>query len=137
MNRIDFQEISELRLSESKALLAAGFSEGAYYLAGYAVECALKACIARRTQEHDFPEKESRKYFSHDLQDLMGFAKLDVQLERSLSANPVMKANWIIVKNWSEESRYEKKKTIQEAVELLKAIEDRLGGLLPWIQLHW
>ena len=105
MNRIDFQEISELRLSESKALLAAGFSEGAYYLAGYAVECALKACIARRTQEHDFPEKESRKYFSHDLQDLMGFAKLDVQLERSLSANPVMKANWIIVKNWSEESR--------------------------------
>ena len=57
MNRIDFQEIAELRLRESKALLAAGFPDGAYYLAGYAVECALKACIAKRSQEHDFPEK--------------------------------------------------------------------------------
>jgi hypothetical protein len=31
MNRIDFQEISELRLRESKALLAAGLPDGAYY----------------------------------------------------------------------------------------------------------
>lgn len=39
-------------------LLTAGMPEGAYYLAGYAVECALKSCIARRTQEHDFPDKK-------------------------------------------------------------------------------
>jgi hypothetical protein len=41
MNRIDFQKIAELRLGESKALLAAGFPDGAYYLSGYAVECDL------------------------------------------------------------------------------------------------
>jgi HEPN domain-containing protein len=50
MNRTDFQEIAELRLKESKALLATGFAEGAYYLAGYAVECALKSCIAKSTE---------------------------------------------------------------------------------------
>jgi len=43
MNRVDLQQLAELRLKESKALFAAGFPEGAYYLAGYAVECALKA----------------------------------------------------------------------------------------------
>lgn len=57
MNRLDFQRLAELRLSESTALLAAGFPDGAYYLAGYAMECALKACIAKRTREYDFPEK--------------------------------------------------------------------------------
>jgi HEPN domain-containing protein len=67
MNRIDFQKVAETRLQESKALLAAGFPEGAYYLAGYAVECALKACIAKRTREHDFPEKESKDFYIHDL----------------------------------------------------------------------
>jgi hypothetical protein len=39
----------------------AGFSDGAYYLAGYTVDCAIKASVAKRTQEHDFPEKGSAK----------------------------------------------------------------------------
>jgi hypothetical protein len=30
MNRTDFQNLAELRLQESKALLAAGFPDGAY-----------------------------------------------------------------------------------------------------------
>ena len=125
MNRNDFQEITEVRLRESKALLAAGFPEGAYYLAGYAVECALKACIAKRTQEHDFPEKESRNYYSHDLEELLGFAKLRTELDQSMRTNPAMKTNWIIVQDWSEASRYDRNKTDQEAAELLEAIEDQ------------
>ena len=137
MNRIDFQQLADLRLAESKALFAAGFPEGAYYLAGYAVECALKACIAKRTQEHDFPEKDARKYFSHDLQDLLGFAKLRIELDQAAASNPAMDANWIIVQNWSEESRYEKAKTARQAEELLKAIEGPTGGLLPWVRQRW
>jgi HEPN domain-containing protein len=137
VNRIDFQQIAELRLRESKALLADGFSDGAYYLAGYAVECALKACIAKRTQEHDFPDRESRNYYSHDLEELLGFAKLRIELDQSMKANSAMKTNWIIVQDWSEESRYDKNKTGQEATELLMAIEDQAGGLLPWLRQPW
>jgi HEPN domain-containing protein len=137
MNRIDFQEIAELRLRESKALLAAGIPEGAYYLAGYAVECALKACIAKRTQEHDFPDKDSRKWFIHDLEDLLGFARLKIELDSAMKLNPALKTNWTIVRNWSEESRYEKKKSVQEATDLLKAIENQQAELLPWVRLHW
>lgn len=137
MNRTDFQRLAELRLRESKEPLGAGFPDGAYYLAGYAVECALKACIARRTQEHDFPEKGAGKYYSHDLEDLLGFAKLQIELDQTLQTNPGMMANWTIVQTWSEESRYEANKTTQEATDLLNAIEDQTGGLLPWLRQRW
>jgi HEPN domain-containing protein len=137
MNRNDFQRLAELRLQESKALLAEGFPEGAYYLAGYAAECALKACIARRTREHDFPEKGSGKYYSHDLEDLVGFAKLRTEFEQTLQANPTMDANWIIVQAWSEESRYETGRTSQLSTDLIRAIENQTGGLLPWLRQRW
>ena len=34
-------------VTDARALLAAGCWAGAYYLAGYALECALKACILK------------------------------------------------------------------------------------------
>jgi HEPN domain-containing protein len=137
VNRIDFQEVCELRLRESKALLDAGLADGAYYLAGYAVECALKASIAKRTLQHDFPEKESRNYYIHDLEDLLGFARLKLDLDLASRTNPALKANWTIVRNWSEESRYERGRTLQDATQLLTAIEDAAGGLLPWLRQRW
>jgi HEPN domain-containing protein len=136
MNRTDFQQLSGVRLQEAKALLDAGFPNGAYYMAGYAVECALKACIAKRTREHDLPEKESQGYYVHDLRKLVGFARLTVELEQALQGDPVMEANWTIVVNWSEASRY-LAKTPQEAADLIHAIEDKAGGILPWITQRW
>ena len=41
--RIEFQLLAEQRLDEAKALLDLGKWGGAYYLAGYVVELALKA----------------------------------------------------------------------------------------------
>jgi HEPN domain-containing protein len=136
MNRLDFQRLSELRLREAKALLVAGFPEGAYYLAGYSVECALKACIAKRTREHDFPEKDSSNFYVHDLEKLLGHAKLKSEFDLALRDNPAMNTNWIAAKDWSEKSRYDRK-TVEEATGLLMAIEDQNGGLLQWVQKHW
>jgi HEPN domain-containing protein len=137
MNRIEFQEIAELRLGESKALLAAGSPEGAYYLAGYAVECALKSCIAKRTREHDFPDKKLvNDSHTHDLAKLLQLAELRVDLEQAMQGNPAMQSSWGAIQDWSETSRYERKNA-QEASDLLQAIEDQAGGLLPWIRLHW
>jgi hypothetical protein len=135
MNRLDLQKLSDLRLSESKALLQAGFPDGAYYLAGYAVECALKACIARQTKQHDFPDKElvSRSY-THKLQVLLDLAKLTDKL----ASDPTLRVVWVVLKNWSEEGRYRIEKTKQQALELLLAIEDQTGGgFLPWVRNHW
>jgi HEPN domain-containing protein len=118
-------------------LLAAGFPDGAYYLAGYAIECALKACIAKRTREHDFPEKKLvNDSHTHDLGKLLGIAELQVELDTAMQADPAMKTSLDAVQDWSETSRYERKNT-QEATELLQAIEDQTGGLFPWIKSRW
>lgn len=137
MNRSDFQALSDLRLQESRSLLAAGFPEGAYYLAGYAVECALKACIAKKTQQFDFPDKKlANDSHTHDIGKLLQLAELRIELEFALQADPAMQSNLDAVQDWSESSRYERKST-EEATELLQAIEDQGGGLLPWIKQRW
>lgn len=137
MNRINFQSIAELRLNESKALLAAGFPEGAYYLAGYAVECALKSCLAKKTREHDFPDKKLvNDSHTHDLAKLLQLAELKIDLDAAMQGNSAMQSSWDAIQDWSETSRYERR-SLQDAVDLLQAIEDQTGGLLPWIKLRW
>ena len=42
-------ELAETRRTEALCLLAANLFCGAYYLAGYAIECGLKACIATQS----------------------------------------------------------------------------------------
>src|SRR5450432_3744277 len=108
MNRTDFQKLSETRLQESRALLAAGFPDGKYYLAGYAIECALKACVAKRTREHDFAEKKLvMDSHTHDLGKLLGVAELRVDLEAAMQADTSLKARLDAIQDWSETSRYE------------------------------
>lgn len=138
MNRQELQDLSDLRLREARSLLAASLPDGAYYLAGYSVECALKACIAKRTKEHDFPEKPEfvRKLYVHKLPELMVLSQLAPLLEVAIRANPSLKVHWSIVQRWSEESRYERKEAAS-AEAVLKAIEDGSEGILPWIRLHW
>ncbi len=41
MNRGDLQRLSNARIRKAKVLFDAGEYSGAYYLAGYAVECGL------------------------------------------------------------------------------------------------
>jgi HEPN domain-containing protein len=54
---MELRQLAEERLLDAAALLAARRWAGAYYLAGHAVECGLKACIARLTNAEDFPPK--------------------------------------------------------------------------------
>jgi HEPN domain-containing protein len=138
MNRVELQVLSELRLREARSLLAGGFPDGAYYLAGYSVECALKACIAKRTREHDFPAKPEsvKEIYTHDLTKLLKESGLKPLLEVAYRSNLVLKARWDIVQRWSEQSRYERRDT-SAADAIIKAIEDDPGGILPWIKLHW
>ena len=58
MNRDDLQKLSEIRLKEAKVLLDQDLFDGAYYLLGYALECALKSCIAKQFRQYDFPDRK-------------------------------------------------------------------------------
>ncbi|HEV3197577.1 MAG TPA: HEPN domain-containing protein, partial [Bryobacteraceae bacterium] len=82
MNRLEFQVLAVERLSDAEALLKAGRYACADYIAGHAVECALKACIARKTNQHDFPPREAPRYYIHDIQKLLESADLALEKHR-------------------------------------------------------
>lgn len=44
MTRTELQRLAIERLADARALLTTKRWSGAFYLAGYAVECGLKAC---------------------------------------------------------------------------------------------
>lgn len=67
LNRGLFQKLANVRLSDAKALLRLKRFDAAYYVAGYAVECALKACICKNIKRHDFPPRQTDHY-SHDFE---------------------------------------------------------------------
>jgi hypothetical protein len=67
MNRRSFQKLAEARLLDSKALLKAKRYD-AYYFAGYTIECALKACIAKRTRLYDFPSRDRRDFYINEIE---------------------------------------------------------------------
>jgi HEPN domain-containing protein len=134
MNRTDFQQLAEVRIEEAGILLANKKWDGAYYLAGYAVECALKACIAKRTNQYDFPDKKLvERSFTHDLARLVDCANLLAQRQADMSTDPGLLDNWDIVEVWTEASRYERK-TQDQAETLYNATTH---GVLPWLKRHW
>src|SRR5438128_1793392 len=100
MNRTDLQLLADLRVSEATILLQSGSFAGAYYLAGYAVECALKACVAKQIREHDSPEKKLvNDSYTHDLQKLLNISGIKKPHENELLNNPKFAVNWNMVKD--------------------------------------
>jgi HEPN domain-containing protein len=136
MTRRDFQRLTRLRLRDARALLARGNNEGAYYLTGLAVECALKSAIARKTQRHEFPPKPTvvPGMYVHDLNKLLVAAGLDTMLDAAAAVNPALKTNWALVKDWTVESRYIVSGLNGE--ELYRAVGGR-NGVLKWLRPHW
>ena len=138
MNRAELQQLALLRLAEAQALLAAGFPSGAYYLAGYAIECAIKACIAKAVQQLDFPDKDRvNQSYSHNLLQLLRLAELEVVLNDGIIQNGILGKNWTTVKDWKEAIRYSLGKSATDAAEMILAISDPANGVLPWLVLHW
>jgi hypothetical protein len=137
MNRADFQQLADVRIEEAAALLAAQKWDGAYYLAGYAVECALKACIAKRTNQYDFPDRRfAEKCFTHDFDRLLECADLDTLLKTDMSADQLLSDHWEIVILWDEATRYARKSQA-EAEMLYNAITDQAHGVLSWLKRGW
>ena len=137
MKKADFEELSGVRLEEALALLDDGHWDGACYLAGYAVECALKACICKRSGEYDFPPKDTNKtHYTHNLVELIQTAGLKNALAMQSGLDADFAQNWITVRDWGEQSRY-KRWPETAARALLVAITEPLHGVLAWVKLSW
>jgi HEPN domain-containing protein len=118
-----FERAAIQRLGAADLLLEHGFTLDAVYLAGYGVECALKAQILRHSPEREFAEVMAKLTEAgakgHDFEYLKnlfkerrhGRHKTDVEVLGVLSAN--LK----VVSSWSTDLRYEPGSIRMEAAE--------------------
>lgn len=134
--RSELQRLALLRAEEADVLAKAHKEQGAYYLAGYAVECALKACIAKRTRRHQFPLGRDyvNKVYDHNLQELLKVADLQAALENEIKTNRDLQIYWGVVKDWDVASRYELMG--RNGADMVTAVTAR-DGVLQWIKRHW
>ncbi len=138
MTRNDLQKLSRIRVKEARVLLTNGCFPGAYYLAGYAVECALKACIAKQVGRYDFPDKKlANDSFTHNLNKLITTTGLRHDLENEMQGDPDFERNWSVIKEWSEQARYDKNVSEAKARELYSACAGRRHGVLSWLKKYW
>ena len=138
MNRQDLQNLCLIRVEEARILLDSGYYSGAYYLLGYAVECALKACIAKQVQQYDFPDlRRVRSSHSHDLQQLVREAGLEAALREEVRDNPSFARAWLLTHEWNVESRYQSTVSRADCQNFHAAVTDNGSGFLQWIMMRW
>jgi hypothetical protein len=137
MLRRDFQELTRRRLREARTLFQQGHFDGAYYLLGLAVECALKACIAGQTQRNSFPDRDhANKCYTHDLSRLASAGGLDAALDAAVKSGSLLGLHWLVVKDWTVESRYELNDQAKTTA-MLTAVTARGNGVMTWIRQRW
>jgi hypothetical protein len=138
LNRDKLQLLAESKLQEARVLLDNRCRTGSYYTTGLAVECALKAYLARAIQQHDFPDKNFvLRAYTHKLKDL---AQLDMtlwtELQKEVSSDVKLESNWNTVLSWNDENRYELVEELQ-ARSLYDATTEPGSGVMEWIRGRW
>jgi len=140
MNRTDLQLLADTdaRVADAQALLQAGRWAGAYYLLGYAVECAIKACAARQFRQDEIPDKTVvNGFYTHRLDRLLGISGAKAALESRAGTDSAFQVNWSTVRDWSESARYDHSTTEAKARDMLVAVSDPGSGVLPWLKTQW
>lgn len=138
-DRATLQRLAELRLSEAQLLAQQGYPSGAYYLAGYAIECALKAHIAAQFKEGQIPDRAFvNDIYTHDLKKLVRLAGLESEVNSAKRADVGFDQRWTVVENWTEQARYEiwtgeAASAIIDAVAGTKHAE----GIFQWLTSRW
>lgn len=114
----DLRAIARARLRDAQVLLRARRFDGAYYLAGYAIELALKARICRTLKWRGFPESASefkglQSLRTHDLEVLLAFSGAEGRA-----------AEWNVVVKWNPEKRYQAtgQSTRREAANMVTSV---------------
>jgi hypothetical protein len=117
---------------------------GCCYLAGYALESALKAAICKRMDNDNFfgelKSETLRAFKIHNLSELTILAGLSTEYKALNISNNILFLNWEYIKNdikWSEQLRYQMSFNQVEAQTMINAINDPQNGILEWIKKYW
>jgi hypothetical protein len=133
----DLEALSDVRIREATLLYQAQHYSGAYYLAGYAVELAIKACIAKHIRTGFIPDRNFvNRIYQHKSDELIGLDGLKDALNDDIKLDPQLGGNWGIACDWSEESRYSAWDALNAAA-LISAIGDPVHGVLQWLKKRY
>lgn len=134
----ELKKLVSTRLDDAQALFAARRFAGAYYIAGYSVECGIKVVIAKQFKARDIPNKKKVvDIHTHSLGKLISEADLKVALDVEIKGRTTFAANWQTVSAWSEVARYNPAIKKIEARDMLDAITDPSDGVMQWLTRHW
>jgi hypothetical protein len=137
LRRADLRVIAQLKIDDAVILLQNGRVSNAYYLAGYAIEIGLKACIAATVSPETIPDKTFlRNVLSHQFSALVGLAGLTGVLKEQQDKDADFASYWAIVNEWSPDSRYETNDQMSAQV-MIQSVLHPTSGVLQWIKTHW
>lgn len=136
-SRTNLQKLAQLKYDDSCLLLENERYCNSYYLAGYAVELALKACVAKQIRAEEIPDKATiNGVYTHNFDHLVGLAGLRAEMKTAQDSDSSFHAFWGITGEWSPNSRYDIVDSTSAQL-LLTAIGDADHGVLRWIKIHW
>ena len=131
------QAIASGKLEDAKLLYAHGRFSNAYYLGGYAIEIALKACVTLQIQAETLPDRRFiADIYTHEFEKLIGLAGLRAELRSRQNDDVQFQANWGLVNEWKPDTRYDSIDRTSAQL-LLMATADEHHGILPWITTFW
>ena len=139
VNQADLRTLTEERIQDAQALIDAKRWAFAYYVAGYAVECALKSCVLARMVHTGWVFQDKIKADDckvHDFMKLIGLAGLEADFRTQMQANRGFQVYWAIVKDWEPTARYVPKGQA-EAQDFFEAVTHDPNGVLLWIKRFW
>ena len=126
----ELRKIARARWFDARALLQARRFDGAYYLAGYSIELALKARICRTLKWRGFPESANefhglQSVKTHDLEILLRFSGIEQRIKQKHMPE------WSLVLDWNPEKRYQPvgQSSLQQATDMLTSAKRLLTVL--------
>jgi hypothetical protein len=137
LTKKDLEMLADTRLDDATYLLNGARYSSAYYLAGYAVELGIKACIADVFEADVIPDKSFvNAIYSHRLDELLRLAGIEGQLQADMKNDSLLAAAWGVASKWTEVSRYEMWDQFA-ATSMIHAVAERNHGVLQWLKKHW
>ena len=135
--RSDLRANARAKLDDAILLLENRRYSSAYYLAGYAVEIGLKACIAAQISAETIPDKAFIKgVLNHQFKTLVGLAGLAGLLKDEENNDQIFATNWALAAQWEPDARYDAIDPMSAQL-LVEAIANPTSGVLKWIKTHW
>lgn len=136
----DIRNLADLRIVEAENLNNVGYPDGAFYLAGYAVELYLKAKICENLNLPTFytqyaPKTDlSKTFLIHNLDRLILLSGLLPKFEAEKANDPVFTGHCVNIERWSEKSRYDDQGThnLQQTTIFLESVK----FITQWIKVN-